>query len=533
MAHVSGVSGQQPNPTDQTRQLKMLVEIARLLSTLDLDQVLKTIIELTTETVNAAQGSFFLIDETGRRLQRFIPARPIDPEKMEAVSGKILESGLASWVIANRVSARIDDTANDPRWQILDREAELKRVRSAICVPFFVAGQLRGVVTLEHPNPAHFTEDDLQLVQAAANQAANVLRNAQLFDKVTQQQRQLEAVLNSISDILLVIDGDWRLKMVNPEALAFIGAPSDLIQDRRLFEISGLGKPIFENIYAKLSAEARRGESITFEARDELSKRDFAIHAAPLNLTDPKQDGYVIALHDISSLKDLNRLKNHMIELATHDLKNPIGVVKGYLTVIKEDAEAGVIPDGAFLENMEKAISRMEGLVANLLDIQRAESSSPLRRELIDPLHLVEVVLDDMAPTADHMNHTIVRDIQANLNPISGDFDRLREVMNNLLENAIKYTPPGGTITVKVFSEGRRFAFHVVDTGYGIPEDKKAFIFTPHFRALQSGTEHIPGTGVGLSLVKEMVERHGGQVWFVSKEGEGSTFGFWLPLLTE
>jgi signal transduction histidine kinase len=101
--------------------------------------------------------------------------------------------------------------------------------------------------------------------------------------------------------------------------------------------------------------------------------------------------------------------------------------------------------------------------------------------------------------------------------------------MNNLLGNAIKYTPDGGTITINIYTEEDRFYFTVKDTGYGIPADQQLHIFEANFRA--PATAHIGGTGVGLSLVKEVIERHGGQVWFTSEEGHGSTFGFWLPLL--
>ncbi|CAG1006536.1 MAG: GAF domain-containing protein [Anaerolinea sp.] len=522
-----------PMPQGTTRQYEMLIQITRLLSTLDLDQVLTTIIRLTTDTVGAAQGSFFLIDETGDKLQRFISAREIAPEKKAVVSSTILKGGLASWVIANRRAALVEDTVSDPRWMKLDDEAELKRVRSAICVPFWVENLIRGVMTLEHPAPNYFSEGDLELVEAAANQAANILRHAQLFDKVESQQRQLEAVLNSISEMLIVIDGEWRVRRINPEALSFIGVPAEHLIDRPLKNLAESGHPMFDHLYTQLREVSEAGEILKFEVRDEVSRRDFTVHAAPLDRSDPRQTGYVIALHDISSLKDLNRLKTHMIELATHDLKNPIGVVKGYLDVIKADAADGIAPDPSFLDNMYKAILRMESLVANLLDIQRAEHSSPLRRELIDPKTLVDQVLEDMQPSLVRMGHTLIRDIMSSMEPISGDHDRLREVMNNLVENAIKYTPPSGQITVKVYTEGKRFAFNVSDNGYGIPDDQKPFIFQPNFRVRQAGTEHIPGSGVGLSLVREMVERHGGQVWFTSKVGQGSTFGFWLPLLTE
>jgi signal transduction histidine kinase len=534
----------------------MLVHIAQLLTTLDLDEVLMQIISLTTNTVGAARGSFFLWDEDGRALQRFIAARHLPTQVRQTVSERIMRSGLAGWVVENKTPAIVDDTLVDPRWITLQDDTEHRRVRSAICVPFFVGGALRGVMTLEHPTPGHFTPADLRLLEAAANQGGAALRNAQLFDRVQSQQRQLEAVLNSISEALIVVDADLQVKILNPAALALVGAShDDDLTGFRLDELSAeFGNPLFARLKAQMTQAAQNAHNASrldgrdprapnpatqfYELRDDATRRDYSLYITPFALrasgeahTQPDAGGFIIALHDVTSLKDLNRLKTHMIQMASHDLKNPIGVLRGYLDVIKGDANNGLLPAPIFLDNMAKAIARMDALVVTLLDIQRAEQHSPLKRDLIDPYQLIEAIWDDMSPTAERHQHILVRNVQANLKPFTGDFIRLREAMDNLVENALKYTPPGGKITITVFSEEERFSFNVKDTGYGIPADQQPGVFQPYFRASQPETAHIPGTGIGLSLVKEVIERHGGQVWFTSTEGQGSTFGFWLPLL--
>jgi PAS domain S-box-containing protein len=513
---------------DQTRQLEMLVQIAQLLSTLDLDAVLGQILKLTTDTVGAARGSFFLLDEEGLSLQRFIAARNLPPERKETVSQHVLQHGLAGWVKQNRQSALVEDTRTDPRWLTLPDDKERHRVRSAICVPFFVRDELRGVMTLEHPKPGNFSPEDLRLVEAAAYQAGAALRNAQLFDRVQAQQRQLEGVLNSISDVLIVVDGQWRVRLFNPEALALLGQDAAEVDNRSLAELTELtDNPLLALLAEEIAALGTSSQ--TFELHEDATGRDYAVNVSSLSQHDDR--GYVIALHDVTSLKDLNRLKTHMIQMASHDLKNPIGVLKGFLDVIKVDAEAGILPDNMVLDSMAKTIVRMESLVTTLLDIQRAERVSPLARDSINPRELIDVVMEDMRPSAQQHQHTITLNVPDKMTPIKGDFVRLREAMNNLVENAIKYTPDGGAITIIAFTKSQRFGFQVKDTGFGIPQDRHPFIFQPYFRAQTPGTESIPGSGVGLSLVKEVVERHGGHVWFSSTEGEGSTFGFWLPLL--
>jgi PAS domain S-box-containing protein len=510
----------------------MLVQIAQLLATLDLDEVLRQTITLTTQTVGAARGTFFLLDENGETLQRFISAQHYDAETREIVSRRVLERGLAGWVMVNRQSALIEDTLTDPRWVVLDAERELERVRSALCVPFFVEGELRGVMTLEHPQPNHFTQAHLRLVEAAANQAAASLRNAQLFDRVQGQQRQLQAILDSVSESLLMLDTLFCVRLANPAALALMGAEAQAVLGFNLEVLAErLGNPFWAHLAQQLNAALQKGTQQRFEMRDERTKRDFVVNVAPINAKRAAESGYVIALNDVSSLKDLTRLKTHMIQMASHDLKNPIGVLRNYLDVIRADVREGTMPDPLFLENMHKVLARMEALVVNLLDIQRAEAAEPLKREAFDPHALISASLEDMMPSLRARRQTLVQNVQPNLRPLKGDFDRLREAINNLLDNASKYSPEGSTITISAYDEDERFTFSVKDNGYGIPADQQASIFQPYFRAVQAATQHISGSGVGLSLVKGVIERHGGQVWFISKEGQGSTFGFWLPIL--
>jgi len=518
--------------TDQARQLEMFVQIAQVLVTLDLDEVLLRIIKLTTDTVNAARGSFFLMDEQGNNLQRFIAARNLDPQMKQAVSDRVLRSGLAGWVIANLQPAIVVDTFTDERWVTLSDDTEYFRVRSAMCVPFFARGQLRGVMTLEHPEPNHFKQEDLRLVEAVANQAAAALRNAQLFDRVQSQQRQLEAVLNSIHEPLMVVDMTWHIRMINPAARELFGPSIDPVDNLTLNEISARTEnDIFSRLIEEIRSNPVRDGLQNFEVRDSISGRDYAVQVATLHGLQTLDSGYVIAMHDVTTLKDLSRLKTHMIQMASHDLKNPIGVLRGYLDVIRHDRENGHLPEPLFLENMYKALTRMETLVATLLDIQRAEQNSPMNRESIDANELVQAALDDMTPIIQPDRHTLTTNIQPGMGSIKGDFTRLREVMNNLIENAIKYTPAGGKITVAASMEDERFSFSVKDTGIGIPGDQQGQVFQPYFRAKQPVLEGIAGSGVGLSLVKEIIERHGGQVWFSSIENHGSTFGFWIPLL--
>jgi PAS domain S-box-containing protein len=509
----------------QTRQLEVLVQVAQLISTLDLDEVLQQTLKLTTEVVGASKGSFFLLDGEGRTLQRFIAARDLDPQARPAVSQHILEGGLAGWVLTNRQAVMIDDTATDNRWVILDDKL---RVRSALCVPFIIEGNVRGVMTLEHSEPNHFTADDLRLAKAVANQAEAALRNAQLFDRVTTQQHQMSAVMNSLDEVLLGVDDKWNLTLVNPAAESLLGVSAAQTIGKPLNRVSE--NPLFARIVDMITAANLSQGTKTYEVRDVDARRDYVVNVATLQADTVDVGGYAIALYDVTSLKDLTRLKVHMLKMASHDLKGPLGLLLGYVDLLHQDVLAGTLPEVSYIESIYKAITRMETLITTLLDAHRSEQENFVAAP-VEFHDLVDGILEDMLPLTLQRNQQVVRKFQQDLRPVKGDAVQLREAVSNLISNASKYTPSGGTITIAVYAEDDRFYCSVKDTGYGIPHDQQSKIFQPYFRAKQDVTSNIEGTGVGLSLVKEVIERHGGQAWFTSEEGRGSTFGFWLPLL--
>ncbi len=514
----------------QTRQLEVLVRVSEMLTTLDLDDVLHKVIQLTTEVVGASQGSFFLLNQPGQdlTLQRFLAIRNYDPEMKQYVSERVLSEGLAHWVFTHKEAAVVEDTRRDRRWITLEGETIV--ARSALCVPFFYEDQVYGILTLEHPDPGHFADSDKRLAKAVANQASAAMRNAQLFDRINAQQRQLEAVLYSTTEALFTLDHQGRIGLVNPAAEEVLGQHSAELVGKA-FSALAERNPFMAEIESNMRQANLTVGTQSFEVHEAKTRRDFVINISVLSQTQNQDVGSVIALHDVTSLKDLSRLKTHMLQMASHDLKNPLGVLLGYLDMLREDTQNGLVPDMQFVEGMLRAVDRMDLLIQTLLSPERIEQQATQRLQSINPHQLLAQVLDDMEDSARARQHDVRLEVDPQTPTISGDPIELREAMGNLVGNAIKYTPPGGTITIRMSAEDGRFFFSVVDTGLGIPADQQNSIFRKYFRAQQPATAEITGTGLGLSLVMTIVERHGGQVWFQSEEGAGSTFGFWLPLL--
>lgn len=265
--------------SQQTRQLEVLVRVSSLLSTLDLDRVLNEVVRLTTEVVGASKGSFFLLDESGEAggtvaLQRFLAARNYDPEMKQYVSARVLTEGLAHWVLTEKDAAVVEDTLTDPRWVTL--EGETLGARSALCVPFFFEDQVYGILTLEHPEPAHFADSDKRLAKAVASQASAAMRNAQLFDRTQAQQRQLEAVLTSTSEALFSIDPRNRLGLMNPAAEEVLGLNA---ADAIGLSIDSLAEysPLLNEVVAAMRKTPASGDTKTFEVEDRRSHHDFMV----------------------------------------------------------------------------------------------------------------------------------------------------------------------------------------------------------------------------------------------------------------
>jgi two-component system phosphate regulon sensor histidine kinase PhoR len=171
----------------------------------------------------------------------------------------------------------------------------------------------------------------------------------------------------------------------------------------------------------------------------------------------------------------------------------------------------------------------MKALIEDLLTLERVDSERKSAWVEFDLGELVMDVVEAQRSTADLKRHALTLKVNEGETNVVGNMTQLRQAMTNLIGNGIKYTPNQGYIQVRLKQEDKRVIFEVEDNGYGISEEKQGRLFQRFYRALEPGTDHIAGTGLGLSLVKTVIENHGGEVWVKSEVGVGSTFGFWLP----
>ncbi|PJF43711.1 MAG: hypothetical protein CUN55_07725 [Phototrophicales bacterium] len=227
------------------------------------------------------------------------------------------------------------------------------------------------------------------------------------------------------------------------------------------------------------------------------------------------------------------QLKSDMIRMISHDLRNPLNTVFNATAIMKRLQSQIPEPLYQVITSIESAAGQMRGLIEELLTLERLESGIQV---LFDPVDLNAVLVEAAARVerdARAKQQEFILEIPDKPMIVAGEFAHLRQAMVNLIGNAIKYTPHKGRIQVRIERYGHRIMFDVTDNGYGISPERQKNLFKRFYRAHQPGTEDIEGTGLGLSLVKTIVERFKGEVWFKSEPGKGSVFGFWLPALED
>jgi signal transduction histidine kinase/DNA-binding response OmpR family regulator len=487
-------------------ELEMLAQIGRTVTALlDLDQVLTAVVEAAVSLTGAEEGSLLLLDEeTGELSMR--ASKNFDQEFARTFRLRV-EDSLAGQVIATGMPVILDETTPQ-------KIKTSYLVHSLLYVPLKARGRTIGVLGVDNRSSGRsMTRADLTAISAMADYAAIAIENARLYARSETERRKLDSILSQTEDGVIVVDHDNRLLLINGTA-------------RQAFDVKEgmIGRSMVEAtddpaLLALLRAPGH------LPRREEISLRDGRVFNA--QLTPIQSVGRAIVMQDITHLKELDRIKSEFVTTVSHDLRSPLTAIMGYSELIER---SGPLTEQQldFVRRVQFSVEQVTNLVKALLDLGRIEAGLDTGQENARLAVLANYAVENLRGTAEAKGLTLEVNLPADLPMVTGVPLRLRQLVGNLVENAIKYTPPGGRVWVKGWAEDGQIILQVGDTGSGIPPADQPYLFDKFFRASNVPAD-VSGTGLGLSIVKSIVDSHNGRIWVESNLGEGTTFTVVLP----
>jgi signal transduction histidine kinase len=449
------------------------------------------------------------------------------PEKYRGAKIAIGD-GLVGTVARSRQTQVLASYADD--WQGAD-DLPLARETfgSVVCTPLLYSEQAIGallVVAARHGRL--FQREDAYLLELLGMQAAVAIAHSRLFEEqrsLTQQvevsRSQLEAVLANTQSPVLAVNRELKLIFANPAARLLFP------DDAALYAASAdQQNPLLPpDLRAALRDLRKLGVHVY-----EVSVNDKIYLCYLTNLGYRRSDGWVAVLNDVTQLKELDRLKSEMVRMTSHDLKNPLQAAMANLELLRDDIyETADEEVKQSIVNIDKQLDRMSRIISGILDLERVKAGTP-SFEVCAPAQLIDSAVGEMRFLAEDRGVTLEVTHADVLPSFVCDVEQFGRAIINLLENAIKFTPSGGRVQVSARVDGDRIQFEVADTGVGIESDVQARVFDRFYRAKQKGMEHVSGSGLGLSLVKAVVESHHGEVWLESAAGAGTKVHVTVPL---
>lgn len=496
---------------DLQRRLHELETLARIGRTvtamLNVDDVLRTVIEEAVQLTGAEEGSLLLLDDASGELY-MRASKNFDDDFSRAFRVHVRDS-LAGQVMKTGEPILLDESSPQKI-----KTAYL--VHSLIYVPLRVRGKTIGVLGVDNRKAGRIlTQQDVVVMMAMGDYAAIAIENAQLYHHTESERRKLETVIRDTQSGVIVVDPENRVMMLN-----------QTVKDA--FKVKGefFGRSaveVFDN--PRLLELIRSGPGSS--RRDEITVEDgrvFHIQKSSINSV-----GSSIVMHDITHLKDLDRIKSEFVTTVSHDLRSPLTAILGYVELIERAGSLNP-QQTDFAGRVRISVEQIANLVNDLLDLGRIEAGLDTTKERTPMAVLTHYALDGLRTTIENKGLRLETNFQDSLPCVYGDPVRLRQMVSNLLENAMKYTPPGGRIFVEIEAEGNQMILRVSDTGPGIPPQDQPYLFDKFFRASNIPGD-TPGTGLGLSIVKSIVDQHEGRIWVESELGQGATFTVVLPAL--
>lgn len=334
--------------------------------------------------------------------------------------------------------------------------------------------------------------------------------------KISEAERaKLEAIIGNVQDGVIVMDDRQRILLINRAARTIFNLGEENLSGKPLRAVVSNNDLLA--LLDRLSGGPRKYHEINFD-----DGRVFNAQSTPI-----PGIGAAVTMQDISYLKELDRLKSDFIHTVSHDLRSPLTATLGYAELLERTGPLNQSQQ-EFLHRLRGSVQHITTLVNDLLDLGRLEAGFDTRREAVHLDSVLKYTLDMLDSQIKKKKLTLTTEIAPHLKPLRANPIRIRQMVDNLIGNAVKYSPEGGSVHVSMSMQDEQVIFKVKDTGPGIPPEEQAQIFEKFYRA-STAPKEAEGSGLGLAIVKSIVDSHQGRVWVESTVGEGSTFVVLLP----
>ncbi|MEI7846241.1 MAG: ATP-binding protein [Chloroflexota bacterium] len=490
-------------------EMDILLNLSQAITaSLEIDGVLTRVVTAAVELTGAEEGLLLLQDEHTKDLY-MRAGRNYDDDFVrtlrlpvhDSLAGQVMETG--------KPISFCQDSPNKIKTAYL--------VYSLIYVPIFINGRVTGVMGVDNRSANRpFSQRHELLMQILADYAAIAIQNAQLYQESEHERAKFGTTITNLQNSVILLNNENQIVLINPAAKKTFG-----LEDREYTNI-----PVLETIHnsyfeSGLKAHKENGSLDYYEVYFE-DGRIFNMQHTPI-----PEIGAVITLEDITHLKRLDQMKSDFIHTVSHDLRSPLTTILGYIELLDR---VGPLNDQQknFVNHIQNSTNIITAMVNDLLDLGRIEAGFDSRNDDVALGTLLRYTLDNLDQQIKEKQLDIKVNIAPDLPILQGNPIRLRQVIDNLLVNAIKYTPAKGKIKVGLRTTDGQLIFEVADTGIGITASDQANVFKKFFRA-ENAPAQAAGTGLGLAIVKSIVENHSGRIWVESVLGRGSKFTVILP----